>query len=310
MDASVPQRDLPMCGRPNSKRVRRAIPKAAYMLSGPAAFLMFVLILGPAASVLVMAFTNWVFGTVHIDFVGLANFEALVRDAYFRSALLNTLLYVAVVVPATGIGGLMIALLIEGHTSLRGFYRAVHFLPFMATVTVMALAWEALLHPTVGIVNYALHSLGFSAPNWLRNRHLVLPVLMVIGTWQHLGYAMVLCLAGIKAIPQDRYEAAAIDGADGILDKFFYVTLPSLGPVLIFLTFIIAQKAFRVFETVRVLTQGGPGSASETLLDTIYLDSFVYLKTGYGAAVTVVFLVILLSLTYLQRAVLEKKVHY
>jgi multiple sugar transport system permease protein len=308
MDASAHQQDL--FKRSNSKRVQRVIPKAAYMLSGPAALLMFALILGPAASVLIMAFTNWVFGTAHIDFVGLANFEALARDAYFRSALLNTLIYVAIVVPATGGGGLLIALLIEGHTSLRGFYRAAHFLPFMATVTVMALAWEALLHPAVGIVNYTLHSLGFSAPNWLRNRHLVLPVLMAIGIWQHLGYAMVLCLAGIKAIPQDRYEAAAIDGADGILDKFFYVTLPSLGPVLIFLTFIVAQKAFRVFETVRVLTQGGPGSASETLLDTIYLDSFVYLKTGYGAAVTVVFLIILLSLTYLQRAVLEKRVHY
>jgi multiple sugar transport system permease protein len=201
-------------------------------------------------------------------------------------------------------------LAIESGRALRAFYRAVHFLPYMATLAAMAVAWEALLHPTIGLVNQSLSAIGLPTANWLRDERTVLPVLAVIGVWQNLGFAMVMFLAGLKAIPRDLYEAAEIDGADGTLDRLRTVTLPLLGPVTMFVVIVTALKAFEVFDTVRILTQGGPAHASEVLLHTLYVESFDYLRTGYGAAVTIVFLAIVVSLTLLQARVMDRRVHY
>lgn len=215
-----------------------------------------------------------------------------------------------IVVPGTILLGLFIALLIESAKSLRGLYRAIHFLPFMATMTAMAMAWEALLHPTVGLVNQVLATFGLLGANWLRDEATVMPTLAVIGIWQNLGYAMVLFLAGLKAIPQDLYDAADIDGADMWLDRLRTVTLPALGPATMFVFIVVSLRAFETFDTVQVLTQGGPGHSSEMLLFTLYREGFQYLRTGYGAAVAVVFLVIVVVLTLIQARVIDQRVHY
>ena len=270
----------------------RAEAVAGYGLAVPAFLLIVGLILAPTLGVVVIALTDWQFGARSLSFVGFENFEELFGDATFRAAFWNTLAYVAVTVPGTTILGLAVALLIESGRSLRAFYRAAHFLPVMATLAAMAIAWEALLHPTIGLINQIMGDLGLPRPNWLRDRDLALPTLMVIGIWQNLGLAMVLFLAGLKAIPQDLYDAADVDGADHWLDRLRTVTLPLLGPVMMFVTIIMALRAFEVFDTVRVLTQGGPGNASETLLHTLYVESFEFLRAGYGAAVTLIFLLI------------------
>lgn len=283
---------------------------AAWALAGPALFFLITLFFLPVFAVLGIALTNWQFGARTLSFVGFGNFEEVFRDRGFRASLTNTVLYVAIVVPGTIILGLAIALLIESGKSLRAFYRAIHFLPYMATLTAMAIAWEALLHPTIGLVNQALSTLGLPTANWLRDENIVLPVLAVIGIWQNLGFAMVLFLAGLKSIPQDLYDAADIDGADLWLDRLRTVTLPMLGPVTMFVFIVVALKAFETFDTVQVLTQGGPGHASEMLLFTLYRESFQYLRTGYGASVAVVFLIIVVALTLIQARVMDKKVHY
>ena len=288
----------------------RAEAATGYGLALPAFLLMVALILAPTVGVFVIALTDWQFGARSLSFVGLENFRELFADATFRASLCNTLLYVAVTVPATMVLGFGIALLIESGRSLRAFYRAAHFLPVMATLAAMAIAWEALLHPTIGLVNQVFSDLGLGRPNWLRDRDLVLPTLMVIGIWQNLGLAMVLFLAGLKAIPQELYDAADVDGADGGVDRLLTVTLPMLGPVTMFVTIIMALRAFEVFDTVRILTQGGPGNASETLLHTLYVESFEFFRTGYGAAVTLVFLAIVVTLTLVQARVMDKRVHY
>jgi len=288
----------------------RAEAAAGYALAAPAFLLIVLLILMPTLGVFVIAVTDWQFGSRSLHFVGFANFAEMMNDPTFRAALFNTLLYVTVTVPATTVFGLVIALLIESDRSLRAFYRAAHFLPVMATLAAMAIAWEALLHPTIGLINQVMGDLGLARPNWLRDSALVLPTLMVIGIWQNLGFAMVLFLAGLKGIPRDLYEAADVDGADGWLDRLMTVTLPMLGPVTMFVSIIMALRAFEVFDTVRVLTQGGPGDASETLLHTLYVESFEYLRTGYGAAVTLVFLAIVVVLTLVQARVMDKRVHY
>ena len=293
-----------------ARALRFAEAVAAYLLAGPAVVLLLVLFLLPTVAVFVIAATDWQFGARSLSFVGLRNFAELFADPVFRISFVNTVIYGLIVIPGTVGLGLVIALLIESGRSLRAFYQAVHFLPYMATLAAMAIAWEALLHPTIGLVNQTLSALGLPTANWLRDEGTVLPVLAVIGIWQNLGFAMVLFLAGLKSIPRDLYDAADVDGADGWLDRLRTVTLPMLGPVTMFVVIVTALKALQVFDTVKVLTQGGPARASEVLLYTLYVESFEFLRTGYGAAVTVVFLIMVVALTLLQARVLDKRVHY
>ncbi|WP_456835898.1 MULTISPECIES: carbohydrate ABC transporter permease [unclassified Bradyrhizobium] len=279
-------------------------------LAGPAVFFLLVLFLLPAVAVIFIALTDWQFGAGSFSFVGLANYREVFADATFRASFANTAVYVLIVVPGTLLTGLVTALLIESGKSCRSFYRAIHFLPFMATITTMAIVWEALLHPTMGLVNQIFVAVGLPAANWLRNENTVLPILGIIGIWQNLGYAMVLFLAGLKSIPQDLYDAADIDGADLWIDRLRTVTLPLLGPVSVFVVIVVALRALESFDAVKVLTQGGPEHASEVLLYTLYRESFEYLRAGYGAAIAVVFLAIVAALTLINTLVMDRKVHY
>lgn len=291
---------------------RRAFTEAltAWTLAAPAVLSLLILLLLPVFAVFVIALTDWQFGGRTLAFVGVTNFREVFADEGFRASLLNSVVYVLIVVPGTVILGLIVALLIESVQSLRALYRAVHFLPFMATLAAMAIAWEALLHPTIGFINHIFSTLGLPTANWLRNEATALPVLAAIGIWQNLGFAMVLFLAGLKSIPRDLYDAAEIDGADLWLDRLRNVTLPMLGPVSMFVVIVVALRAFEAFDSVKVLTQGGPGHASEMLLYTLYRESFEFLRAGYGAAVAVVFLAIVVALTIVQACVMDKRVHY
>ncbi|WP_083355181.1 carbohydrate ABC transporter permease [Mesorhizobium sp. ORS 3428] len=281
-----------------------------WALIAPALVFLVVLFFLPVIGVFVIAFSDWQFGASSLSFVGLANFREVIFDEGFGASLINTVVYVVMVVPGTVLAGLLIALLIESSHSCRALYRAVHFLPFMATATAMAISWEALLHPTIGLVNHSLAALDLPVANWLRDETTVLPVLAVIGIWQNLGYAMVLFMAGLKSIPLDLYDAADVDGADHWLDRLRTVTIPMLGPVSMFVVIVVALRAFETFDTVQILTQGGPGHSSEMLLYTIYRESFEYLRAGYGAAVAIVFLAIVVALTLLQARSMDKRVHY
>jgi multiple sugar transport system permease protein len=293
-----------------ARRMRLAETLAAAALSGPAVALLLALFLLPAMAIFVIAVTNWQFGARTLSFVGLQNFADLLRDPTFTTSLRNTFAYVALVVPASVGIGLLIAIVIESGKTLRGFYRAAHFVPYMATLAAMAIVWEALLHPSIGLINQVLRGFGFAGANWLRDQATVLPTLAVIGVWKGLGFSIVMFLAGLKSIPQDLYDAADIDGADEWLDRLRSVTLPMLGPVTMFVVIVTALRAFETFDTVKILTQGGPSKASEMLLYTLYTESFEFLRAGYGAAVTVVFLFIVIALTLLQARVFDKRVHY
>jgi multiple sugar transport system permease protein len=279
-------------------------------LFGPSLILLLVLFVLPTICVFAIAMTNWQFGSKSLSFVGLDNFLALCSDRTFRASLCNTVLYVMIVVP-TSVGlGLLIALVIESGKRCRTVYRTLHFLPFMATLSAMAIAWEALLHPTIGLVNQTMISIGLPTANWLRDPATALPTLAIIGIWQNLGFSMVMILAGLKSIPEALYDAAAVDGADAWFSRLGLVTLPMLGPVFMFVSIVMALRAFETFDTVQILTQGGPGTSSQVLLYTLYTESFLYMRTGYGAAVTVVFFLIVAGLTLLQTRALDRRVHY
>ena len=283
---------------------------SAYLLAAPGAAALLALFIAPVLAVFAIALTDWELGAEQFSFIGLANFRTLLLDPQFLASAANTLLYTLVVVPVSVCLGLAVALLIDSGKSMRSFYRAAHFIPVMATMAAMAIAWEALLHPTIGAITQFLAWCDVPSVNWLRNPHTVMFALAAIGVWQSFGYAMVLFLAGLKVIPQDLYEAAAIDGADSTFARLRTVTLPMLGPTTMFVSIVVMLRALEVFDSVSILTQGGPGTSSQVLLYTLYEESFLYLRTGYGAAITVVFLLVVTTLTLVQARTMDRRVHY
>lgn len=283
---------------------------AGALLALPATLLMLALVLVPVLLVIGLSGTDWQLGARTVRFLGFANYAELFDDATFRQSLLNTLLYVGLVMPASVGFGLLTALLIEANIRGRTFFRTVYFLPVASTFVAMATAWQFLLHPRLGLLNAILAALGLPGQEWLADRSLVLPTLAVIGVWETVGYNMVLFLAGLAAIPREYYAAAEVDGAHRPWDRFVTVTWPLLGPTTLFVVCITAIRSFRVFETVAVMTQGGPGNASQVMLYTMYQEGFVFFRAGYGAAITVVFLTFVLLLTLVQLRVIERRVHY
>ena len=283
---------------------------AGWSLAAPAIALMWLMLLGPVVVVVILSLTDWTFGAPAFQWIGLDNYVALSSDRVFWTSLKNTLAYVAFTVPLSVFGGLALALLVESGTSLRGLYRTLLFLPVTSTLIAMALVFQFAFHPTVGLVNQAFGAIGLPTTDWLKNPDTALYALGVIGVWQAVGLNMVLFLAGLKAIPRDLHEAVSVDGADSAWERFRRVTWPMLGPSLLFVVTITAIRALQVFDTVQVLTDGGPNKATSVLLHQMYQEGFSFLRTAYAAALTCVFLGLVLLLTWLQTRLMEKNTHY
>ncbi len=295
---------------PARSRSHRADSAAAWLMLLPAAVAYLLMILLPTLAVLLLAFTDYEFGAPGFRWIGLDNFADMLTDATFKASIRNTLLYCLVVVPASIGIALLLAVLIEAGARGRAVFRAIFFLPVVSLTVAMATAWQYLLHPTIGPVNAALRSIGIAGPNWLGSSDWVLFSLGVIGVWENIGFNLVLFLAGLTAIPRDLYDAGEVDGARSAWSRFWLITWPMLGPTLLFVIIITMTRSIRVFDTVRALTQGGPNKASEVLLHTIYQEGFHYFRFGYSAAITLVFLAIILALMLLQTRVLDRRVHY
>lgn len=290
--------------------VRSRSTLTAYALVTPAAALMLLMLLGPLAGVVALSFTDYQLGAPHLSWIGLSNYQDLFADKVFWIALRNTLTYVVIVVPGAVIAGLAVALLIQSGTSLRSLYRTIYFLPVMATLIAMAVVWEFMLHPQFGMVNGLLRSAGLPAFAWLQDRSTALYALCAIGIWQAVGFNMVLFLAGLVSIPRQLYEAAEMDGAASGWARFRLVTWPMLGPVTTFVVVISGIRSFQVFDTVQVLTKGGPSKSTEVLIHTMYTEGFEFFRSGYAAAISVVFLVFVLALTLIKSRLADRGVHY
>lgn len=254
----------------------------------------------PSASVLLLSLTDYQFGMPDFAWVGWRNYAALASDPGLRNSLANTLLYVLVAAPVSIGAALWLAVLLQGQGRLRPVFQTIFFLPVTATLVAMATAWEVVLHPSFGIVNTALAALGFDKVRFLSDPGTALGTLAVIGIWKMLGYNVLLFLAGLATIDAELYEAAAIDGADRGWNRFTLVTFPTLAPVTLFVTVITLIRAVSEFETVAVLTQGGPSGATEILLYTLYQEAFRYFDIGAAAALAVAFLLLVGLLSILQ----------
>lgn len=254
--------------------------------------------LGPTVASFLLSFTQWR-GTVLPQFIGLANYQELLRSRIFWQVLRNTLIYVAIYTPATVILGLSLALLVNQKLKYMAFFRGVFYLPAITSTVAVALVWNWIFASRYGLINYLLRTLGSSnPPNWLADRDTALYVLIVVSVWKSAGLPMMVFLAGLQGIPKNLYEAARVDGATR-WHLFWYVTLPMLTPVTFFVLIVTLFDAFGTFEVTFAMTQGGPLNASTTLPYYVYQNAFEFFRYGFSSAAAYLLLLITLILTFI-----------
>jgi multiple sugar transport system permease protein len=243
------------------------------------------------------------------EFVGLANFQDQFSDPKFQGALIHTLIYTAIAVPGSVIISLLLALAVN---RVRGktIYRTIFFLPTITSSVAVSMVWLWLLNGDFGIINvYLRETFALDPPNWLVSSTWVIPAIAMVAVWAGLGFNMVIFLAGLQGIPQTYLEAAQIDGASKFR-QFWNITLPLLSPTTFFVTIMSIIASFQVFDMVYVMTGGGPGDASTTMVFHIYELAFVKFTFGLSSAAAVVLFVIILGVTLIQFWGQKRWVHY
>ena len=261
-----------------------------------------------AVVVLAVIIFPWIF-TIYVSahdchlggerrWVGFDNYIKLFSDSRFGWAMLRTLFYTVLAVVFPMILGLAAALAFNRKFPMRGLARTIFILPMMATPVAVALVWTMTFHPQLGVLNWLLAQVGLPPSMWIYSTSTVIPTLVMIEVWHWTPLVMLLILGGLASLPIDPYEAAKIDGANG-WQAFRHITLPLLMPFIVVALIIRCIDALKAFDTIYVITQGGPGSASETINIFLYLQAFAFYNVGYASAVVVVFFVIILALAAL-----------
>jgi multiple sugar transport system permease protein len=263
---------------------------------------------GPMASSIGLSLVSWNLLTSP-RWVGLGNYRQLLHDGAFHAALLHTLYFVAGYVPLVFVGGLGVALALNQRLKATGFFRTLYFLPVVTSWVVVALVWKWLLNPQYGMVNRLLGLIGIDGPAWLLDPNWAMPAIIVTSAWKDLGYAMVIFLAGLQGIPEDYYEAAALDGA-GRWARFRHVTLPLLSPASFFVLVISLINNVQVFDQIWVMTQGGPAGSTSVVVQQIVQNAFSYGRMGYAAAMSWVLFAIILVVTAVQLRLQKRWVVY
>jgi multiple sugar transport system permease protein len=256
----------------------------------------------PIAWSIVLSFYRWDLIRPLKPFIGLANYQNLLSDENFLLALKNTAIYSIATVGLSTVLALPLAVFLARKGRLSVFYQTVYFLPVITPMVPMAIAWKWIYDYNYGLLNYALSFLGISPVPWLTDPHIALWALIIMGVWKVLGYNLILFLVGIRNIPDSYLEAANLDGASA-WQRFWYVTLPLLKPILLYVLVTATINAFNVFTQVYVMTlgsQAAPGQAVRVLVFDIYQNGFQYLKMGYASAEAVTLTLIVLGFTLIQ----------
>jgi multiple sugar transport system permease protein len=233
------------------------------------------------------------------EFVGLDNFDALLRDPQTWAALGHTLYYIAGYLPIVLVGGLALAVALNASVAGRGGFRAVYFLPVVTSWVVVALVWKWLLNPGNGLVNQVLGAVGIDGPGWWTDPAWAMPSIVMASAWKDLGFVMVILLAGLQAVPGEFLEAAKVDGASA-WQRFRHITLPLLSPQVFFVVVISLINGFQVFDQVFVMTGGGPNHATEVVVQQIYDLTFRYGRAGDAAALSWLLFLVVLAVTFVQ----------
>ncbi|MDR5700480.1 carbohydrate ABC transporter permease [Agromyces aerolatus] len=235
------------------------------------------------------------------EWVGAANYLRLLEDPAFHAALWHTVVYTAIAVPLQTLLSLALAAILAARFRNRfgGLVRSVLFVPVLSSLVVIGVVWRILLGTDEGAINRFIGFFGLPPVNWLGSPELALVVIALVAVWQNVGYFLVIYYAGILAIPSDLYEAASIDGARG-RQQFLYITIPSLKPVTLLVVILGTIWSFQVFDLIYVMTGGGPGGATTTIVMGIYRAGFQNFQMGYASAMAMVLFAIVLVISFIQ----------
>ena len=282
---------------PWKNREHEGLAAGLFLLPNLLGFLIFTAI--PVGAAFVLAFYDYDL-LLGASWAGLENFRELFTiDRVFRAALFNTVYFTAVSVPLSVVLGLATAMLVN--QALRGvvIFRSIFLLPYVTVTVALSLVWKWLYLPDIGLINSVLGVVGINGPAWLTSQTWAMPALILMSVWKGFGYNMVIFLAGLQGIPDHLYDAAKVDGATA-WRRFLNVTLPLLSPTTFFVVVISVISSFQVFDQALIMTNGGPGTATTTLVLYIYQKGFQSFDMGYAAAVALVLFAVIFVFTVVQ----------
>jgi len=276
---------------------------------GPNLALLAVFAFWPLIQNISLSFTDWDEISPVKRFVGLDNWVSVLSSPRFWNIALNTATFTVGSVGLTLIFGLALALLLNQPLRLRNAARTVIFTPTVLSGAAVAIVWYFVFDPNWGILKTLLGLVGLPSPRWVIDVHWAMPAVIIVYVWKTAGYAAVIFLAGLQAIPKELYEAARVDGANA-WDRFKAVTIPGLAPITFFLLVTSVLLSFQAFDIINVLTGGGPVIATTTLLYEYYNQAFVAFHAGPAAVYAITLFVLMLVLTIIQLRYVERRMAY
>ena len=291
-------------------RRRRRNAYAAYLFLAPGFLLFALVILYPIARAFQISLYEWsIVPGATSRFLGLENYDRALHDPVFWRSLGNTGFYMAVTVPTQIVLGLAAAVLLDARMPARGLFRALYYLPVITSWVVVSLLFRYLFMTDGGLVNWVLHD-GLHVIDhnvqWLGSRWTAMTAISVLGIWKGVGWSMVIFLAALQGVPRELYEAAAVDGA-GSWRSFRGITLPTLLPVVAFVTVMLVIGGFNVFISVFLITNGGPLDQTQVLLTYMYRQAFSFLDFGYGSALSFTLTLIVFALSLAQLRIFARR---
>lgn len=280
--------------------------KTALLFLLPFLIVFFLFRFGPSIAGFFVGFTRWnIIGTA--KFVALEQYARLVQDRLFFTSLANTLYFLVLTAPPLIVLSLLLAVLVNRKLFGRKTARTAIFLPYVIIPAVIGIIWNWLYDTNIGIINYTLSLLGLPPQGWLTDSKWAMISISATTVWWLMGYDMILFLAGLQEIPAELYESAQVDGASGV-QAFFHITLPMLRPVTSIIVTLTMINVIKLFDQIYVMTGGGPGVATLTLVQYMYSQAFQRFNLGYGSAIAVVIIIVLTVLILLQGRILRRKV--
>jgi len=269
-----------------SRFLRKRVSVTPYLFLLPALVIYLTFLVYPAIYSLYLSLTEWDGLSPQKKFVGLQNYISLWGDPVFRLALRNNVIWTVVTLLVPTIGGLALAVALNQPLRGRNLFRAVFYAPGVLPLVAVASIWGWIYNPNFGFINEMLRHIGLGslAHGWLADYDTALPATLVTAIWQGIGLPMMFYLAGLQVIPQEQYEAAAIDGANA-WQRFWHITLPWLSQTHVIVITLAVISSFRVFDLIYAMTYGGPGQTTQVLATWMYFNTFQYYHAGYGSAI-------------------------
>ena len=280
------------------RKLRDNIIGYSFILPNLIGYTVFVFL--PVLFSFVLSVMKWDGSQAPMEFVGLQNFAQIFSDQLFRDSFVHTVAYALMTVLPTLVLSLLLAVLLNSKIKGIAFYRASFFFPYIASTVAVGAVWNMLFQPDFGPINEFLKFIGIAdPPRWVVSTDWAMVAVAIVTIWKYMGYYMIVYLAALQGISNSLYEAASIDGANS-WQKLRYITIPMLTPTTFFVLIMLTIQCFKVFDMVYVMTGGGPGSATKTLVNYIYEKAFTSWQFGPASAGAIVLFVVVLIITLIQ----------